>query len=224
MKILLSIITIFGFTYLSSAQENSLQESLNKALAKTESNNSLTSFEAYFDGKQQIVQLNWSKQNGQQIANYTIEKSTDKTSWQELAKIYGAEHNSEPVDYFQTDNQPMAGVSYYRLKQINNEGQEMFSNIVPVKSNFTEEKVSLFPAEESNEKVINLSFDNIKKEGQLLVVLRDIKGQEFYSKILMNVQADTVVAIPIESYIPKGDYLIIASSEDQMYSQNVKIQ
>ena len=224
MKNILAIIILIGYSYTSSAQENSLQASINKALNKTETTNSFNNFEAHFDNKQQIVQLNWAKQNGQQITNYTIEKSADKTSWQELAKIYGAEHNNEPIDYFQTDNQPIAGISYYRVKQINNEGKESFSNIVPVKSNLTEEKVNLFPIEDGSQQVINLSFENIKKEGQLLVVLRDIKGQEFYSKILMNVQADTVVAIPIESYIPRGDYLVIASSEDQMYSQNVRIQ
>ncbi|MCB0370957.1 MAG: hypothetical protein H6587_08175 [Flavobacteriales bacterium] len=224
MKNILALILLIGYSYTSSAQGNSLQDSFNKALAKTENESSFNNFEAHFDGKLQVVQLNWAKQNGQQITNYTIEKSADKTSWQELAKIYGAEHNSDAIDYFQTDNQPIAGVSYYRLKQINKDGKESFSNIVPVKSNLTEEKVNLFPLAGNSQQVIKLSFENIKKEGQLLVVLRDIKGQEFYSKILMNVQADTVVAIPIESYIPKGDYLVIASSEDQMYSQNVRIQ
>lgn len=224
MKILFSILSILGFTYLSTAQENSLQASFNKALAKAESKDPFNSFEAHFDDKQQNVQLNWEKQNGEEIAIYIIEKSIDKSDWQELATIYGAKHNDQSIDYFQTDNQPIAGLSYYRLKQINNEGKESFSNIVPVKSLFSEEKVNLFPLAESDQKVINLSFENIKKEGQLLVVLRDIKGQEYYSKILMNVQADTVIAIPIESYIPKGDYLVIASSEDQMYSQNVRIQ
>jgi hypothetical protein len=224
MKNILALILLIGYSCTSFAQGGSLQDSFNKALKKTESENTFTNFEAHFDGKQQIVQLNWAKQNGEQIANFIIEKSTDKTSWQELAKIYGAQHNSQPVNYFQTDNQPIAGVSYYRLKQTNIDGKETFSNIVPVKSILTKEKVNLFPLTENTQQVINLSFDNIKKEGQLLVVLRDIKGQEYYSKILMNVQADTVVAIPIESYIPKGEYLVVASSEDQMYSQNVRIQ
>lgn len=224
MKKVLTLAAIIGLIFTVSAQENSLQASFNKALLKAENESTLTNFEAHFDGKQQIVQLNWKKQNGKHIANYIIEKSTDKSDWQELAQINGMEHNDQAVDYFQTDNQPSEGISYYRLKQINSEGKESFSNIIPVKSIFSEEKVNLFPLAENSQKVINLSFDNIKKEGQLLVVLRDIKGQEYYSKVLMNVQADTVVAIPIESHIPKGDYLVIASSEDQMYSQNVRIQ
>ncbi|MGE0562391.1 MAG: hypothetical protein AB7O47_11270 [Flavobacteriales bacterium] len=222
MKNLFTFISLIGFSYSISAQ-NSLQDSFNKALEKKEVQNTLDNFEAYFDGNQRVVQLNWSKLKGQKVDVFTIEKSNDKTNWQVLAQINGVKHCDEAVDYFQTDNQPVEGISYYRLKQNDAEGNELFSNTVPVKTVFNEKKANLFPADDNTKQVINISFENVKEE-QLLVVLRDIKGTEYYSKVLVNLEDDAMVAIPVDASIPKGDYLIIASSENQMYSQNVRIQ
>jgi len=231
MKNLITLAILTVFSYSISAQntnendEISLQESLNKALMKNEVKSILDNFQANFNGTQQAIQLKWLKPSNQQVDVYTIEKSTDKNNWQELAKINGMNHNKEAVEYFQTDNQPIAGISYYRLKQVDVEGEEIYSNIVPVKSILSSnEKMNLFPLEESDKKIINISFDNIQNNEQLLVVLRDIKGKEYYSKVLMDLDDNAIVAIPVEANIPKGDYLIIASSHDQMYSQNVTIQ
>lgn len=224
MKNIFVLVALIAFNYTSSAQ-NSLQESLNNALNKTETNNTLINFEAHFDGSVQAVQLKWAKPTGQKVDNYVIEKSADKNTWQEFAKINGMDHHDQAVEYFQTDNQPITGVSYYRIKQQDAEGNELLSNIVPVKALLAEDTktTNLFPLEENN-KTINISFDNLKDEDQLLVVLRDIKGTEYYSKVLVNLEDDAMVAIPVDNTIPKGDYLIIASSEDQMYSQNISIQ
>ena len=224
MKNIFALIVLIGFNYTISAQ-NSLQESLNNALNKTEVENTLINFDAHFDGANQNVQLKWSNPLDQKINNFTVEKSADKNNWQEISQINSKQHNNQTIEYFQTDNQPIEGLSYYRIKQQDDKGNEIFSNIIPVKSILGDvDMVNLFPLEESNNKTINISFENLNKENPLLVVLRDIKGVEYYSKVMVNLTEDAMVAIPVDATIPKGDYLIIASSEDQMYSQNIKIQ
>lgn len=230
MKNLIVFTLLLGFNFTSSAQNNtsnheiSLQESLNRALTKSENSTSPIHFEAHFNGVEQAVQLKWIKPDNQLVDAFIIEKSMDKINWQELTKINGMKHNDDLVEYFQTDYQPVSGMSYYRLKQVGANGKELFSSITPVKSVLpSSEKAHLFP-EAGNNKVVNLSFENIDNTEQLLVVLRDVKGKEYYSKVIMNVQSEAMVAIPIEGNIPKGDYLVIASSQDQMYSQNVSIQ
>ena len=59
---------------------------------------------------------------------------------------------------------------------------------------------------------------------ELLVVIRDIKGQEFYSKVVIDIEDGVLVAIPIDKSIPPGIYLVIATSENTMYSQKLIVK
>ena len=70
--------------------------------------------------------------------------------------------------------------------------------------------------------MINIAFEEIF-EKEILVVIRDIKGNEFYSKVAINARDNALIAIPVKDQIPSGDYLITATSENQIYSQNVTI-
>ena len=77
--------------------------------------------------------------------------------------------------------------------------------------------MNLHPDCSEDYKIINIAFEEI------LVVIRDKKGNKFYSKIVINIEDEALVAVPVESIIPKGEYLITATSENQIYSQNVTI-
>ena len=57
-----------------------------------------------------------------------------------------------------------------------------------------------------------------------MVVLFDIKGREFYSKVVVNIENGKLVSIPIEREIPPGMYLITAAYENQIYSQKLIVK
>ena len=64
--------------------------------------------------------------------------------------------------------------------------------------------------------------DIIEKE--LLVVLRDMKGREFYSKVVIVIEEGGFIGLPIDQKIPSGIYLVTATSENQIYSQKLIIR
>ena len=49
-------------------------------------------------------------------------------------------------------------------------------------------------------------------------------GREFYSKVIITVDEHNLLAIPISNEVPPGMYLIIASSDDVVYSQKLLIK
>ena len=71
-------------------------------------------------------------------------------------------------------------------------------------------------------KVINIAFEEVF-EKEILVVIRDTKGNEFFSKVLINASDNALIGVPVKDKIPSEDYLITATSENQIYSQNVTI-
>ena len=132
---------------------------------------------------------------------------------------------NQPTEFFHLDDNPSSNLSYYRLKSINKDGKESISNIVPVnylKKQGATAGMNLHPDFSEDYKIINIAFEEVF-EKEILIVIRDKRGNEFYSKVIINVEDDSLVAVPIEQEIPKGDYLITATSENQIYSQNVTV-
>ena len=91
----------------------------------------LTSFNARLtpDG---VVDLNWSTATEINNKLFTVEKSQDGIFYTPVAEVAGAGNSSVQLDYSATDPNPYAGVSYYRLKQTNEDGQSTYSRVVPI--------------------------------------------------------------------------------------------
>lgn len=94
----------------------------------------LSSFTAAIQNK--AVVLNWV--TATEINNYgfEVEKSFDKVNWNKIAFKNGYGNSNSVKDYTYTDNEiTKNGIYYYRLKQIDNNGDFEYSNIVEVNVN-----------------------------------------------------------------------------------------
>lgn len=92
------------------------------------------------------VLLEWSTVSEINNDYFTVEKTADGNRWQELENIPGARNSNTLRNYSITDQQPFAGINYYRLKQTDLDGTFSYSEIVPI--NFKEQdalSVYVFP-------------------------------------------------------------------------------
>jgi hypothetical protein len=184
----------------------------------------LLSFEANVNGDQ--VDLKWVTATELNNDFFTVERSSDGNNWEEVLVTSGAGNSSQIIEYFEIDYTPLRGLSYYRLKQTDFNGAFTYSNIVPVKFEQNTSGngiINLFPSPASPGETVYIEFDVING-GEFLVVMRDIKGREFYSKVKVNVEDGKLVGVPIDMNVPAGVYLVTASSENQMYSQKLIIK
>ncbi len=184
----------------------------------------LISFEANVNNEQ--VDLKWVTASETNNDYFIVERSVDAKTWEEVMMSSGAGNSNQTLEYFETDYQPLTGISYYRLKQIDFDSKYSYSNIVPVrfiKDNTDDGLISLFPSPVLVGGTVHVEFKNIY-ETELLLVLRDIKGREFYSKVVVDIENGKLIGVPIEKEIPAGIYLITATSENQMYSQKLIIK
>jgi hypothetical protein len=79
--------------------------------------------------------LNWSTASESGNDYFTLEKSLDGISFEEVAKVKGAGYSVSRQDYTHTDLQPYTGLSYYHLKQTDLDGSFSCSKMQAV--NFT---------------------------------------------------------------------------------------
>jgi len=176
------------------------------------------------DGKGELM---WATESEINNDYFLIERSKDAEEWVEVITTKGSGNSNMVNGYFEIDNEPLMGVFYYRLTQVNFNGEKEIFNIVPVENITNGEGVmDIFPNPLTKGDCINLLFKNIDCIGnqEILVVLRDIKGKEVYSKIEIVDCDDGLIAIDIAGNLPSGAYLVIATSNNILYSKKVIIK
>lgn len=111
---------------------------------------------------------------------FTIERSTDGNSWEPLAFVNGAGNTNYVIDYTYTDSNPIEGVSYYRLKQTDFDGQ--YEYFAPVAVNFSSivshtEIIRVVPRAQNME----IWFRN--QDPSAVMTVADMQGRILYSRI-----------------------------------------
>ncbi|MBP7262084.1 MAG: hypothetical protein KBB37_12445, partial [Bacteroidia bacterium] len=128
--------------------------------------------------------LNWTTATELNNDYFTIERSLDGKSYEEIGTVAGAGQSSTLLNYEYTDAQPYLGTNYYRLKQTDYNGAFDYSNVISIKVNGNFEMGYPYP----NPVVNNVSM-NILSANSGITYLRifDMTGREMYAeKIAVN--------------------------------------
>ena len=91
----------------------------------------LTSFTAVVE--KSAVKLNWATATETNNEFFSIERSADGIEWKEVKRVAGAGNSEFTRNYESVDESPVAGNSYYRLKQTDFDGQKSYSDVQLVK-------------------------------------------------------------------------------------------
>ncbi|MBS1686671.1 MAG: T9SS type A sorting domain-containing protein [Bacteroidetes bacterium] len=64
--------------------------------------------------------------------HFEVERSADAQEWTKIGTVKGAGNSNDHLDYSLDDNDPLPGINYYRLKQVDYDGQYEYSDIAEV--------------------------------------------------------------------------------------------
>jgi hypothetical protein len=78
------------------------------------------------------AQLNWSTSSEENNMGFEIQRSTDQSGWTVLGFVAGAVNSQTEKDYQWLDKNLAAGTYYYRLRQVDLNGNSTFSKVVSV--------------------------------------------------------------------------------------------
>jgi hypothetical protein len=110
-------------------------------------------FDAFTEGTKNT--LEWETASEVNNKAFEIERSTDGTKFTTIGKVNALNKAS---NYQYIDNQPLA-VSYYRLRQIDNDGSFSFSKVVSVANKNTKAVLSVYPTLVAD--VLNISTEDV---------------------------------------------------------------
>ncbi|MCB9184614.1 MAG: T9SS type A sorting domain-containing protein [Flavobacteriales bacterium] len=91
------------------------------------------------------VLLDWTTASERDNALFTVLRSKDAVTYEEIAQVPGSGTIGLPVDYRAVDDRPWMGTSYYKLRQTDSNGAWSETDAVPVRFGMEAPLPGLFP-------------------------------------------------------------------------------
>jgi hypothetical protein len=130
-------------------------------------------------GDNSSVELNWITATEINNDYFTIERSIDALNWENVTQVDGNGNTNAAINYDAWDYMPYSGISYYRLKQTDFDGQFSYSNIVAVNLSANNE-IIILPNPVTNELLVWSSEVGDQAE----ITIYNILGETVYTKHL----------------------------------------
>lgn len=148
----------------------------------------------YFGGEKDRTAnvLAWTTASETNNAFFTIERSEDGKHFEALSDMEGSGNSSEEKRYVYYDNQPLE-TSYYRLKQVDFDGQFTYSKIVVIDRKVENITIkNIYPTPTKDE--ITIEFKALTA-GPAYIVVQDVFGKTVMSQSIdteQNIQSQTI--------------------------------
>ncbi|MBT8196010.1 MAG: T9SS type A sorting domain-containing protein [Bacteroidia bacterium] len=149
---------------------------------------------------------------------FVVERSANKTDFEQLTIIDGAGNSNTEIEYKTIDFHPLNGKSYYRLKQVDFNGIYTYSEIVEVNNTKqTDNSFTVIPNPVTDNSIYISLNTKINKSANLIIV--DSHGSEVLSMLVF----DSANPIKITHQLSNGLYMIKYISDEFIQSQKLII-
>ncbi|HRH57929.1 MAG: T9SS type A sorting domain-containing protein [Chitinophagales bacterium] len=143
---------------------------------------------------------------------FEVMRSSDAIQWEAIGKVKGSRNSKQVISYEFKDNHPPGNsINYYRLKQVDLNGQFEYSIIIPVRFSLpTKEKngnIVMYPNPTNSEIFIKVE-DNVNAPLEL-----DMQVYNPFGQNICNIKLDkNVQSVNLSNY-PVGMYIFIAGDK-----------
>jgi hypothetical protein len=168
----------------------------------------LTSITAYTEGE--VNKVNWVTATEKDVKNFVVERSIDSKQWFAIGTA-APKGGLKETAYSLIDNKPVL-LSYYRLRSVDNNGDEQISKIVSVKRYDAKKFVVLSVAPVPTTEGVTVDF-SVSKEATVTLTVTNIIGQVVKTETIRAIEGVNKAVINLNN-LPNGTYLLKVSDGD----------
>ena len=188
----------------------------------------LASFNASYNSIHKNVDIIWTTASEINNEYFVVERSTDGFHFESIKTMPGAGNSSELIEYITEDEHPQAGNNYYRIKQVDYDGQYSYSDVKSVYVTDAPEPNLTFnirPNPSNGKFSVKYYQGNSHPEKSMLIVVLDVSGNEHYSKVFpLEHSENQFINVDLEHKLAPGIYFVTGSSNDKYYRQRIIIR
>jgi len=161
-----------------------------------------------------LIKLTWSTASEENNDYFTIEKSSDASTWNAIANIKGAGSSKSILSYSYQYSEIQTGILYYRLKQTDYNKEFKYSAIISVNNHLLEDQeqqILLFPNPNNGLFTVQSSKKDIYQ-----VAIFDSSGKQVCDFVLDKPDIDV-------SYLINGIYYVLFQNGSQIIVKKMMV-
>ncbi|HZE83348.1 MAG TPA: T9SS type A sorting domain-containing protein [Puia sp.] len=152
------------------------------------------------------IGLDWNTKQEVNSGHFEIEHSQDGSVWNEIGTVKAKVNSATASDYVFTDQNPIVGMNYYRLKLVNLDGSFGYTDVKVVRTTMVT-NISFFPNPAID--YVNVSL-GASAGSETTIRLLNQAGQVLQEKKVAAGSA-TIVSFPVQQY-HTGFYILSVAS------------
>ncbi len=178
----------------------------------------LTSFTSKLAGN--AVSLNWQTATELNNEKFVIERSADRRNYQSIGEVLGNGTTNVQQDYHFMDKYPVAGTNYYRLKQMDWDGQYEYSKVISTEVKTEDSQMRIVPNPVGTSFAVQVDTE---QTGEGLVAIYDLLGQQLKRQTIFlgGNTDDTRVDV---SHLPSGIYTLNVTLGSQQWQERLVVK
>ncbi len=168
------------------------------------------------------VMLNWVTSSEINNALYEVERAGGDLDFQPIGYLNGAGNSNTTLAYHLEDNDPLSGISYYRLKQTDFDGTYEYSDVISVIFEYTgrpDSEFVVFPNPVKNKRFTLHNLSTPEPTRDLAIGITDLSGQLIYKDQFDGTLKEKLISLPQD--LSTGFYILNLSSDN--FHQAIKL-
>jgi hypothetical protein len=164
------------------------------------------------------VRLNWATSQEQNAGYYDVERSSDQSGWIKIGSVKAKGYSSTTTNYSLTDQLPIDGTGYYRLKMVDLDAKFTYSKTVSVTADNNSVPLVIYNNPFTDQ--IRLKI-NVSRLQNLVLTVSDMLGRTYISQSYQAQPGDNFVNLQPNT---GGSSMYILRIQGDSYDQTVKLE
>lgn len=181
----------------------------------------LISFDA--EARLNYVLVKWVVAGETDVDFYTIERSHNGTLFRQLRQLPSQGNTAGIRTYSLTDDDPLTGRSYYRLKWTDLDGKEAYSKIRSVLFESQQQQDFLLFPNPNNGLLINLQWPGSSNGETARIFITNMKGEVVYRSGEQAISGGSI-SISLAQPLSAGSYVVQVQRNGKTYSKVLIVQ
>lgn len=181
---------------------------------------SLTNIKAYQKGN--AVAIDWSALHELNVNRYELERSADAVKYTKISTVAALNNGNARIDYSVTDNGPVKGNNFYRIKAVDKDGRIIYSGTLSVNLAGGNTYVIVYPNPVRNMQV-NLQLNNVPA-GKYEVVIYNYMGQKVVNNYLRHNGGAATQSITLPGGTKAGLYVVKVINEAGNFTSRIVVE
>ena len=169
------------------------------------------------------VVIRWSTASEENADFFTVERSSDGAPFDPIKNVRASGNSSTVKNYSAVDPDPLSGITYYRIRETDFNGESFLSKQITSNGCSSDISISVYPNPALPTSGLNMVVSGAK-DAEVLIVVTDMLGREFYSKVVVIEDDQQTIAIDPTHQLAAGVYTVVASSNDNIQKRKIVVQ